>query len=223
MLSFIYAGAAIAVIGTAQGSVGAIAIAAPADALADAMHAAPTDVRIIGTDNVSIEQAEAWTRPCRITLPKKLPLTPQCAWTPLRPQRRSPCTRAVPGATKMDEERLVMTIKPDVLDTHVLMTRGRDEVLRAVLAPPSQMHCRAAPTLAEAMALWYQRRLSVVLYADVSEERFAIHLCDGLGFGVQNVHYDVSVLIPGNRGRGRRLGGKGKFSDLRRLCLRGNS
>ena len=119
------------------------------------------------------------------------------------------------------EERLVMTLKPDVLETRVLMTRGRDEVLRGVLPPPSRMHCRAAPTLVEAMALWYQKQLSVVLYADVSEERFAMHLSDGLGFGVKNVHYDVTVLIPGDRHRGRRLGGKGKFSELRQLCLRG--
>ena len=114
-----------------------------------------------------------------------------------------------------------MTLKPDVLETRVLMTRGRDEVLRGVLPPPSRMHCRAAPTLVEAMALWYQKQLSVVLYADVSEARFAMHLSDGLGFGVKNVHYDVTVLIPGDRHRGRRLGGKGKFSELRQLCLRG--
>lgn len=122
----------------------------------------------------------------------------------------------------MNEERLVMTLQPNALETRVLITRGPDDVLRAVLPPPSRMHNRAAATLAEAMALWHQRQVSVVLYADVTEEQFAMALCDGLGFGVRNVHYDVAVQRPGAPRRGRRLGGKGDFSVLRRLCLGGN-
>lgn len=121
----------------------------------------------------------------------------------------------------MNQERLIMTIKPDALQTRVLATRGLDEVLRAVLPPPSQIHCRAAPTLAEAMALWFQRQLSIVLYADVTEKRFAMGLCDGLGLGVHNVHYEVNVLMREDLRGGKRLGGRGNFSELRRLCLEG--
>ncbi|MCP4201067.1 MAG: hypothetical protein GY769_03950 [bacterium] len=120
----------------------------------------------------------------------------------------------------MDENRLIMTLKPAALETRILMTHGRDEVFKAVLPPPSQMHCRAAPTLVESMALWYQQQVSVVLCADVWEEQHALALCDGLGFGVQNVHYEVDVVRPGPR-RGKRLRGLGGFGELRQLCLRG--
>ena len=121
----------------------------------------------------------------------------------------------------MNEEQLRITLKPELHETRVLMTRGVDEVFKAVLPPPSQMHCRAASTLVEGIALWYQRKVSVVLYADVSEERFAMALCDGLGFGLTNVHYEVDVVTPGNQRRGRRIPGLGKFGELRQLCLRG--
>jgi hypothetical protein len=121
----------------------------------------------------------------------------------------------------MNENRLTLTLKPTVQETRLLMTRGRDEVLKAVLPPPSQTHRWAASTLAESMSLWYQQRLSVVLYADVWEEQHAQALCDGLGFGVQNVHYEVDVVRPGRRPAGKRLSGMGSFRDLRQLCLRG--
>ncbi len=121
----------------------------------------------------------------------------------------------------MNEQRLVMTIKPDLHETRILLTRGPDEVLRAVLPSPSHIHCRAAPTLAEAIALWFQSQVSIVLYADVRDRQFAMDLCDGLGFGLHNVHFDVTVLMPEDLRRGQRLGGKGRFSDLRQLCLKG--
>ncbi len=112
--------------------------------------------------------------------------------------------------------RLRLLCKPNPTSTRLLVTYGEDEVLRAVLPPPPQVHPRAAPTLCEALSLWFQRPLSVVLCADAEGSSSALGLCDGFGFGATTVHYEVEVLDPA---RGRRH--LGSFRDLRQLALRG--
>ncbi|MFA4973024.1 MAG: hypothetical protein WC683_10440 [bacterium] len=112
--------------------------------------------------------------------------------------------------------RLVVTLKPTPLATRLLVTNHEEEVLRAVLPPPSQAHPRAAATLLEALSLWFQEPLSAVLCADATGASSALGLCDGFGFGAKTVHYEVAVVEP--RRRRRRLG---TFADLRRLAQRG--
>lgn len=106
-------------------------------------------------------------------------------------------------------------VKPTPLATRLLLMYGHEEQLRAALPPPRQTHPRAAETLCEGLALWLQRPLSVVLYADAQDTSPALGLCDGFGFGRTTVHYEVEVLDPR---RARRLG---SFRDLRQLSLRG--
>ena len=120
----------------------------------------------------------------------------------------------------MKESQLTMLLQPEASHTKVLMMRGPDEAMKAMLPPSSQAHYRAAATLAEAMALWYQRQVSVVLYADVRGEPFASAFCDGLGFGVNHLHYEVEVIEPGTRRAGQRLDLSGRFSELKSLVER---
>jgi len=114
---------------------------------------------------------------------------------------------------------LILSLKPTFSETRLLLCRGQDEVLKARLPPPSQIHPRAAPTLCEALALWFQRPLCVVLAAADGDSTSALSLSDGFGFGARTVHYAVRVLEPGRRGH--RLAGLGSFADLRQLCLGG--
>jgi hypothetical protein len=107
-------------------------------------------------------------------------------------------------------------IKPAPHETRLLLTHHRDELLKAALPGPSQAHPRAAQVLCEGLALWLQRPLSIVLYADDQGSSSALDLCDGFGFGRTTVHYEVDVMDP--RLPRRRLG---SFRDLRQLELRG--
>lgn len=88
-------------------------------------------------------------------------------------------------------------------------------MLRAALPPPGVAHPRAASTLLEGLSLWANRPLSVVLSADAGGDSSPLGLCDGFGFGQENLHYSVEVIEPG------RKASMGTFQDLRQLSLRG--
>jgi hypothetical protein len=111
--------------------------------------------------------------------------------------------------------RLIATLKPTRMSTRLLITRGGDDVLKAVLPPARQADPRAAEMLIEALSLWFQTPLSVVLYADAEGTSAALALCDEFGFGKKTVHFDVEVYDP------RQRRGLGAFDDLRQLTLRG--
>lgn len=114
-------------------------------------------------------------------------------------------------------EKIMVTIAPERDRTRILVMRGPDEIVRAVLGPASQTHPRAAATLLEGLALWHQRALSVVLYVEETSCSSGLELYDGLGFGHRSVHYDVGVAVREHRRRGARLGGFGDFRELRAL------
>lgn len=109
-----------------------------------------------------------------------------------------------------------LIVKPSSLTTRMLLTVGEDELLRAVLPSPLEAHHRAATTLCEALSLWLQQPLSVVLYADVKDASSELGLCDAFGFGQRSLHYEVDVVDPTRRRRGL-----GSFRDLRQLSLQG--
>lgn len=112
--------------------------------------------------------------------------------------------------------RLVVTLKPDRLSTRVLATFGQADVLKAVLPSPPQMHPQAAERLLQALSLAYRRALSAVVCVDDRGTSYELGLCDGLGFGRSNEHFEVELYDPGRRQRGM-----GPFEDLRQLALRG--
>jgi hypothetical protein len=114
----------------------------------------------------------------------------------------------------MDRE-VVVTMVPKRSETRLLVTVGRDEVLRARLGPAEQMHRRAAPMLLEAIALWYQQRVHAVISVGADAASSDLGLADGLGYGTDTVHYEVAWVDP-RAPRGRRVRGLGDFRDVRR-------
>jgi hypothetical protein len=113
-----------------------------------------------------------------------------------------------------------LMLAPSSRWTRVLLTHGPDELLRAILPPPSQVrHERAAATLVEGMALWLDVALPVVLSVVDRDASFCLGLTDELGVGRQSIYYRVEVSSPVARRRGSRIRGVGDFDDLRQLRL----
>jgi hypothetical protein len=115
-------------------------------------------------------------------------------------------------------DTLTVTIAPERDRTRLLMMHGTNEILRALLPPPTEAHHRAAATLLEGLALWYQRPLSVVLCVDDTSNSYALDLCDALDFGKRTLHYDVGIAVKDRPRRRHRLGGLGDFRELRRFA-----
>lgn len=121
-------------------------------------------------------------------------------------------------ATLADErtnmERISVIIAPEPQRVRILARSSEGDLLKAVLGPPSQAHPQAARTLLEGLSLWHQQSLAVVLCVDDSYGGHALGLCDGLGFGERNLHYEVGIAP---QSQTRKLSGIADFSDLRQL------
>ena len=113
-------------------------------------------------------------------------------------------------------------LKTSPRSTRMLVQIQEHDVLKAALLPPPTAHPRALPTLLEALSLWHQAPLRVVLCAADAERWCQLGLLDGLWYGLDTVHYTVDV-----RGYWRhppqRIAGFGDFRDLRRLGAGGDS
>lgn len=104
--------------------------------------------------------------------------------------------------------------------SRILLMAGTDEVLRAVLPPHRQVrHPQAALSFLEALALWLDQRLRVVVSAADVDATSLFGLTDDLGSPGRGVYYEVEVAEPKPRRRGRKLAGVGEFRDLRQLSL----
>jgi len=107
--------------------------------------------------------------------------------------------------------------------TRVLLTQGPDELLRAILPPPSQVrHERAAPLFLESLAVWLDTALPVVLSVADRDALFCLGLTDEMGLGRRSLYYQVDVSTSTRevrRRRGTRIRGVGDFGDLRQLRL----
>jgi hypothetical protein len=114
-------------------------------------------------------------------------------------------------------------LKTHPCSTRVLVRGEGDDVLKAVLRPSySPPHAQAIPRLLEALALWYQAPLHVVLSAHEADAWCLLGLVGGLGEPLDTLHYTVELRVPGrDRRRGRRIEGLGSFVDVRQLVLGG--
>jgi hypothetical protein len=114
------------------------------------------------------------------------------------------------------DPRIRVALAPTPNTTFLLATDARGhEILKARLAPPSQIHRWAATLLLEGLSLWCQTPLSVVLCVDDEAASSGLQLSDGFGFGHKSVFYDVEVLVrPGHSGP--------DFRQLRQICRRGS-
>ena len=111
-------------------------------------------------------------------------------------------------------------LKTSPRSTRMLVRVHDDDVLKAALMPSPTLHPRAVPMLLEALSLWHQAPVRVVLCAAESAAWCRLGLLDDLGCGLETVHYTVEV-----RGYWRdppqRIAGFGDFRDLRRLAAGG--
>jgi hypothetical protein len=115
-----------------------------------------------------------------------------------------------------------VVIIPSTTRTRVLVSHGPDELLRAILPPPSAVpYERAAIALLQGLSQWFDAKLRVVLSVDVREAGFCLGLTDEMGIGMCSVYFDVEVHDQrARRRRGQRIRGVGDFADLRQLYLR---
>jgi hypothetical protein len=119
------------------------------------------------------------------------------------------------GQERKMSENLLVTIAPEMDRVRLLVQHNQHDILKAVFCPV--IHPKAASTLLEGLALWYQRRLSVVLSVDDRDNGSGLALFDALGFGKETLHYEVGVAVQSNRPK--RIAGLGSFRDLRQLSL----
>ena len=91
-----------------------------------------------------------------------------------------------------------VSLTPSPTATQVRLLRGRDVLLAAV------RHNRAASVLLEALSLWLDARLRVVLSVDAKDASFCLDLTDELGHGVHSVYYEVDVVTGHSRSRADR-------------------
>lgn len=127
------------------------------------------------------------------------------------------------GCPATMHEPITVTIKASSTETALLVKQGPDELMIARLGPGSFAHRRALPALMEALALWFQSRIYVVLCAPTEEAASSTGLVDGLGCGLGTLHFEVDVLLPGPRRAGARLRGLGNLRELRREAGRRGS
>jgi len=114
-------------------------------------------------------------------------------------------------------QKITVVLAPEPTRARILVRRGEQDMMKAVLGPVGRAHATAARTLLEGLALWHQQPLDVVLCVDDLFDGHALGLCDALGFGERNVHYEVGLAqLPRRR---RTIAGVGDFADLRRLEL----
>jgi hypothetical protein len=124
------------------------------------------------------------------------------------------------GCTATMHQPITVTIKASSSETALLVKQGPDELMIARLGPGSFAHRRALPALMEALALWFQSRVCVVLCAQTEQAASSTGLVDGLGCGLDTLHFEVNVLLPGARRAGARLRGLGDLRELRREAAR---
>jgi hypothetical protein len=116
-------------------------------------------------------------------------------------------------------EPYTMVVSPSEMRTRVLLTYGPDELLRAVLPPPTRVrHERSLPVFLEGLALLLDARLRVVLSVDDRQAPFCLGLTDEMGLGGRSIYYEVDVVGRVRR-PGKRIRGIGGFADLRQLRL----
>jgi len=112
--------------------------------------------------------------------------------------------------------RATVRMKLTASATRILVIdRYGREILKAQLAAASQAHRLAARTLLEAVALFCNAQLRVVLSAESEESSCAQGLSDGFGFGIDTLHYEVEIAPS----RAERRRGIGSFRDVRGLLV----
>lgn len=117
-------------------------------------------------------------------------------------------------------EPYTLWMRPSKQHTRLLLRRGSQELLRAVLPPLTHVRQpRAVGTLLEALALWANSRVRVVLCANATAPTYWLGLSDARGCGARSVFYEVQVVAPRDKQRAAQVHAFGDFEDLRQLSM----
>lgn len=117
-------------------------------------------------------------------------------------------------------EPYTLLMMPSRQHTRLMLLRGRSEQLRAVLPPLTHVRQpRAVMALMEALALWADTRLRVVLCANATASTYWLGLTDARGCGARSVFYEVQVVAPQDKQRAAQVHAFGDFEDLQQLSM----
>lgn len=117
-------------------------------------------------------------------------------------------------------EPYTLLVVPSSGHTRLMLSQAESEHLRAVLPPLTHVrHGRAVTTLLEALALWTDSRLRVVLCADAAVSTYWLGLTDAKGCGARSVFYEVQVVAPQDKRRAAQVHAWGDFEDVQQLSL----
>jgi hypothetical protein len=109
---------------------------------------------------------------------------------------------------------------PSKQHTRVMLLRGVSEQLRAVLPPLTHVRQpRAVTTLLEALALWADSRVRVVLCASATASTYGLGLTDARGCGARGVFYEVQLVAPQDKRRAKQVHAFGDFEDMQQLSM----
>lgn len=113
---------------------------------------------------------------------------------------------------------ITITMKVTDEDMTLLLKEGPHERLVARLGSPREIHRLALTTILEGLAMWFQRRLRVVLVADSERTESWTGLVDGIGFGLRTLHFEVDVPRARVHLREQRIRCDIDARDVRRLA-----
>jgi hypothetical protein len=117
-------------------------------------------------------------------------------------------------------EPYTLLMMPSEQHTRLMLLQGSREQLRAVLPPLKHVRQpRAVGTLLEALALWADSRVRVVLCASATASTYWLGLTDARGGGARSVFYEVQVVAPQDKRRAAQVHAFGDFEELRQLSM----
>jgi hypothetical protein len=117
-------------------------------------------------------------------------------------------------------EPYTVLMMPSPQHTRLMLLRGASELLRAVLPPLTHVRQpRAVGALLEALALWADTRVRVVLCADATASTYWLGLTDARGCGARSMFYEVQVVAPRDKRRASQVHAFGDFEDMRQLSM----
>jgi len=102
-------------------------------------------------------------------------------------------------------DAIQVTIKATDREMRIRVVHRRQDLLVAQLGPAMLGDPRALPQMLEGLAVWFQQRLCVAVYAASEAIASSTGLVDDLGCGLVTLHFIVDAEIGPGRRACRRL------------------
>jgi hypothetical protein len=109
-----------------------------------------------------------------------------------------------------------VTIRATDRQLRIRVEQRHNDLLVAQLGPTMFGDRRSLPCMLEGLAVWFQQRLCVVLYAASEAIASSTGLVDDLGCGLSTLHFIVDAEIGPQRARCRRLRRRTRAANVTR-------